>query len=190
MNQNQNIIQKEESNLNRPDQYMQESDTEKEEPPNLLILPYNKKYAHIVDINREIKSIKMKTLLSNPLLLKVLAVHANKIELRFNETLYLNQINDTEIKFAMIWTSDSLKLKMLKLSVKEKMTKREISKQLWVPYSTVWRIIRRFYCDPNMMKELFKQILVNLQFWKRAQRVVLEFIKKMNIHTIDRFSRN
>ena len=39
MNQNQNIIQKEESNLNKPDQYMQESDTEKEDPPNLLILP-------------------------------------------------------------------------------------------------------------------------------------------------------
>ena len=66
---------------------------------------------------------------------------------------------------------------MLKLSVKEKMPKREISKQLWVLYSTVWRIIRRFHCDPNMMKELFKQKLVNLQFWKRAQRVVLEFIK-------------
>ena len=72
----------------------------------------------------------MKTLLSNPLLLKVVAVHANKIELRFNETLYLNQTNDTEIKFAKTWTSDSNKLKILKLSVKEKMPKREISKQL------------------------------------------------------------
>ena len=108
MNQNQNIIQKEESNLNRPDQYMQESDTEKEEPLNLLILPYSKKYAYIDDINREIKSIKMKILLSNPLLLKVLAVHENKIELRFNETLYLNQTNDTEIKLAKTWTSDSI----------------------------------------------------------------------------------
>ena len=66
---------------------------------------------------------------------------------------------------------------MLKLSVKEEMPKREISKQLWAPYSTVWRIIRRFHCDPNMMKELFKQKLVDLQFWKRTQRVVLEFIK-------------
>ena len=57
---------------------LQESDTE-EDFPNLLVLSYDKEYPNILDINKEMKQIRMKTILSNPIILKVLAIHIDNI---------------------------------------------------------------------------------------------------------------
>ena len=50
-----------------------------EDLPNLLVLSYDKEYRNIVDINREMKQIRMKTILSNPIILKIMDTQINNI---------------------------------------------------------------------------------------------------------------
>ena len=57
------------------------------------------------------------------------------------------------------------------------MTKSEISRQLLTPYSTIWRIIRRFTEDSEMTSRLFTPKPINLLNWNRAQKVLFEYIK-------------
>ena len=140
---------------------LQESDAE-EDFPNLLVLSYDKEYTNIIGINREMKQIRMKTILSNPIILKVIAIHIYNINSSLPETDSLFEINDLSTKPSNSWVNDSLKLKILRLHNIQMMTKAEISRQLLIPYSTIWRIIRRFREDPKTTREFFVSRPVNL----------------------------
>ena len=115
---------------------LQESDTE-EDFPNLLILSYDKEYPNIIDINREMKQIRVKTILSNPIILKVIAIHIDNINSRLPKTDNLFEINELSTKPSNSWVNYSLKLKILRLRNIQMMTKAEISRQLLIPYSTI-----------------------------------------------------
>ena len=155
---------------------LQESDTE-EDFPNLLVLSYDKEYTNIIDINREMKQIRMKKILSNPIILKIIAIHIDNINSSLPETDSLFEINDLSTKPSNSWVNDSLKLKILRLHNIQMMTKAEISRQLLTPYSTIWRIIRRFRENPKTTREFFVSRPVNLLYWDRAQKAVLEYIR-------------
>ena len=86
---------------------LQESDNE-EDFPNLLVLSYDKEYPNIIDINREMEQIKMKTILSNPIILKVIAIHIDNINSSLPETDSLFEINDLSTKPSNSWMNDSL----------------------------------------------------------------------------------
>ena len=62
--------------------------------PNLLVLSYNKEYQNIIDINREIKQIRMKTIVSNLIILKIMEIQINNINSNPRETGSSAEDND------------------------------------------------------------------------------------------------
>ena len=144
--------------------------------PNLLILSYNKEHRNIVNIYREMKQIRVKTIISNPIILKILNIHADNINSFWNGANDWIHEKKLDIKIYKSWTNDSLKLRILELRHLEGVPISEISRRLLVPYSTVFRIIRRFQHEPKMISRFFTSKPVDILRWKRAQKAALEYI--------------
>ena len=104
-----------------------------------------------------------------------------------NISLDLDNKYDKQIQFANDdqkgtkifnkWVDRRDAIKILSMFYKYKISKREISQQLLIPYSTVFRQIRNFNDSSQFISSQFNQKGVKLENWPKAQKEAMKYIR-------------
>ena len=106
-----------------------------------------------------------------------------------NISLDLDNKYDKQIQFANDqrgtkifnkWVDRRDVIKILSMFYNDKISRREISKQLLIPYSTVYRQISNFNDSPQFISSLFNQKGVKLENWSKAQNEAIKHIRQQS----------
>ena len=125
---------------------------------NNIILSENKNYVNITDIKSQILAVTPSEVLKNPVLIQAIYNYVLRQEKNTKQLFGDNNIENTESKRPSCWVSRKDQLQILRLFFHSKLTRREISNDLFIPYSTVARCIQRFNRDDRFISDLFKPI--------------------------------
>ena len=118
--------------------------------------------------------------MKNPIVIEVIHNRLSKLDEDLKIENARDHTNDFEYKELNKWTSHSQRLKILEQFYISKKSRSVIANDLWIPYPTVWRVIRNGWKLPQTIASLFQPKPVNLLKWERVQKKVVEYIKSQS----------
>ena len=130
---------------------------------NNLILPENKNYVNITDIKSQILAVTHTEVLKNLVLIQAIYNYVLRQEKNSKQLLGDNYIENSESKRSSCWISRKNQLQILCLFFHSKLTRREISNDLFIPYSIVAKCIQRFNRNDKFIYDVFKPIHFHTQ---------------------------
>ena len=149
-------------------------------PPSLIILSENIKYSNIIDVKAQVSKYPISEYIKNPIILKVMENIPLDLDNKYDKQIQFTNDDQRGTKIFNKWVDRRDVIKILSMFYKYKISRREISQQLLIPYSTVCRQIRNFNDSPQFISSLFNQKGVKLENWPKAQKEAMKYIRQQS----------
>ena len=142
-----------------------------------LAIPRNKLYPHILDVRTQWRGLTVDDM--DRMLSIFLMVPKNKLskQIKDSDPDVDNEHDCLTIKTKHKRLSDSLRLKILTFHYEGRVSRSKISEVLFIPYSTVSSVIRRFEDDPVSLKYWFNSSEAKISRSKSIRNLIRKYIE-------------